>query len=71
MKEYYGIKVADFSTYKNHEEHMASSNNLLYSVVQCDSIHSHCLLLPFKQQNCFTLQIIHPNKWADEFFEIP
>jgi hypothetical protein len=62
MKEFYETTVSDFPSYKYNEVHMASSNKPLYHVVQCDSIHSHCLLLPFKKQSCLILQIIHPNK---------
>jgi len=71
MKEYRGVPVSSFPTYKTNQEVNVSDKDPIFRVVQCKSIISHCLLLPFKPDTCFMLEVIHPSKWADEFLEIP
>ena len=71
MKEYDGVAVSNFSNYKSDYLTISSDTNPLFRVVECDSIHSHTLLMPFKHQSWFVLQIIHPTKWANEFLYIP
>ena len=71
MKEYIGIPVSSFSTYR-HCTCWKNSNNLVpvYRIVECNAIHSNCLLIPHHSSNCYVIYILHPDKWADEFFPI-
>lgn len=39
----------------------------LYHVISCDSIDSHCLLVPYQVGLEYVLHILHPKSWADEF----
>ena len=43
------------------------ANKPIYHVITCDSIESHCLLLPYGSSSEFVLQILLPYVWADEF----
>jgi len=70
MKEYYGIPVSSFSMYRNIQNNYIADAEPLLCVVPTHSIHSHCLLMPFKEQSYFLLQIIHPTDWANEFLDI-
>ena len=53
------------------KEYLSHSNMLtkepVYRVISCDSINSHCLLLPYEFGSEYVLQILHSNVWADEF----
>jgi len=71
MKEYQGIPVSSFSTYRNNQQVDVDAVDPIYCVVSLESIISHCLLVPYKKSLCFMLEIIHPNQWPDEFLEIP
>ena len=71
MKEYHGIPISSFSMYKNNEIDNVGDLEPVLHVVSTHSIHSHCLLVPYKRDSCFMLQIIHPSQWANEFLEIP
>ena len=57
--------------YKGAEYLFPENTTLVYCVVECDSICSHCLLMPFKKDSVYTLQIIHTLKWANGFLDIP
>ena len=73
MKEFADVSVREFMTYKEMTPHNNEEIATPYlQIVECNSIHSHCLLMPYsKQNNYFVLQIKHPDEWANEFFEIP
>ena len=53
------------------KEYLSHSSMLtkepVYHVISCDSIDSHCLLLPYDFGAEYVLQILHSNVWADEF----
>lgn len=53
------------------KEYLSQSNVLtrepLYHVISCDSIDSHCLLLPYEYGLEYVLQILHPRAWANKF----
>ena len=71
MKEYHGVPISNFGMYKNNEHVNVNNIDPILRVVSTQSIHSHCLMVPFKQDSCFMLHIIHPSKWANEFLETP
>ena len=71
MKEFVDVPKTSFSLYKGAEYLFPTNTTPVYRVVECDSIDSHCLLMPFKKDSVYTLQIIHTSKWANGFLEIP
>ena len=71
MKEYEGLPISSFSLYKGAEYLFPTKTKPVFRVVECESIDSHCLLMPFKKDSVYTLQIIHTSKWADVFLDIP
>ena len=71
MKEYEGLPISSFSLYKGAEYLFPTNTKLVYRVVKCESIDSHCLLMLFKKNSVYALQIIHTTKWANAFLDIP
>ena len=49
------------------ENRNATTKEPLYCVIKCNSIDSHCLMLPYQQGSEYVLQVMHPTKWANEF----
>ena len=70
MKEYLNIPVSSFPMYRNIHDSQKIDDEPLLCVVTTGSIHSCSLILPFKEQSCYVLQIIHPSYWAYEFLVI-
>ena len=70
MKEYYNTPVLSFPKYRTLQQLAKNDKEPVYCVVSTNSIHSHSLILPFKEESCYVLQIIHPSDWANEFLDI-
>ena len=61
------LKIAKFKPYQN----IQNTQNMqpIYQIVSFDSIHGHTLLFPLERNGDQILQVVHPNKWANAFYE--
>ena len=69
MKEYLNIPVSSFPVYRYLYHSQKIENEPLLRVVTAHFIHSHCIIVPFKEESCYILQIIHPSDWANKFLD--
>ena len=70
-KQYVGEKIKKLSKLKPYKEFkFGKDKKPLYQIIEIDSIHSHCLLLPLDDTGVQVLQVINTNKWADAFYKI-
>ena len=70
MKEYLNIPTSLFPMYRNIHNSQKIDDEPLLCAVTAHSFYSHCLILLFKEQSCYVLQIIHPTDWANNFLDI-
>jgi hypothetical protein len=61
-------EIAKYRPYAQHETY--EEKEPIFRIVSCDSIHSHCLLMPMKKYSNEFIQIVHPTKWANAFYSI-
>ena len=54
--------------YKNDSD--ASNLSPVYHKVSIDSIHKHCLIVPFHNQSQFVMEIIDQEHWSTCFSEV-
>lgn len=70
MKEYMDVNENLFTEYKNMDSSsIITGNKPIFRVIEAESIHSHCLLLPYHQSSCFYIEINDSQTWANEFHE--
>jgi hypothetical protein len=71
LKEYVGDRnseIAKFRPYAQQETY--EEKEPLFRIISCESIHSHCLLMPMRKYSNELIQIAHPTKWANAFYHI-
>lgn len=72
LKEYENVPTTMFNHFREMDETtLIIGHNPIYQVVKMNTVHSHCLLVPYHSLSCFFLLISNPNTWANEFHHIP
>jgi hypothetical protein len=69
-KEYVEQQTSKQSKFKPYVNIQNIKNmHPIYQIITFESVYGHTLLLPLERNGDQILQIVHPDKWANAFYE--